>query len=590
MSIFCWHGIPFETKLFYLQKRLMKKQMHYSILFSILLAVVIANLKQPARSAEPELKKTASEAQSTERIKNIHVNAFINFKDSTERQKQVARFYNNRNNDLAWFKNGKLNKNGRELISRLEKADEEGLSPSFYNLQEIKSEIANLKLSEDENLYQLASLDLKLTNAYINFASDISSGRVDPGDLNVIWETNSKQKDFSAYLRKALENQQVAKSLTDLRPHHKQYVLLLKAYQKLSEEKNEGAWILPGKNIPTLEENDSVTGVIRIKKRLASSGYLVGKDSSYINSPVFDEQLTFAVKNFQRDHGLEADGVVGKNTLSAMNKPIEYRLAQIRLNIDRLRWLPDNIGDRDIIVNIPDYKLQYFENNELVHEMGVIVGKTTHYTPALKDTITYIVLNPTWNVPYSIATEEMLPKIKTDTSYLSRNNYKLVRGSYASNDVVNPASVDWSEITASNFPFSIIQKPGNSNALGRVKFMLPNNHSIYLHDTPADYLFNRNERDFSHGCVRLEKPFELAETILDGQMTPLEIRRILNSRKTKAIVLNKPVAVHMIYRTAWVDRFGNIQFRKDIYGFDERSMPILEKMSLPLVNKEINEF
>ena len=545
----------------------------------MLFAILIAYLTDaPAASSELEPKKTESEfPNSTARLNNIRINEYISLKDSTERQKQLARFYEKRNNELVWFNNGKLNKNGRELIHQLERADEEGLSGKFYDLPGIKSEINYLKLSEDETLHKLAALDLKLTNAYMSFASDISTGKVNPEDLNVVWETNTEHRNFSEYLKRAIENNKVEESLINLRPAHKQYKLLVEAHKKLSAKKNNGSWILPGNNIPTLEEGDSLPEVVHIKKRLSSSGYLVEDDSSYINSLLFDMQLTLAVKNFQRHHGLKADGVVGANTLAEMNKPIEYRLAQIRLNLDRLRWLPNSVGNRDIIVNIPDYKLQYFENNELAQEMGVVVGKTANYTPALKDTITYLVFNPTWNVPYSIATEEMLPKIKADPSYISRNNFKLLRGSYLSDDEINPDSVNWYEITADNFPFFIVERPGNGNALGRVKFILPNNYSIYLHDTPADHLFNRSKRDFSHGCIRLEKPFLLAKLLLESEMTSYEIDRMLASNETQTVVLDKPVAVHLVYQTAWIDDFGELQFRNDIYGFDRMSFSLLEE-------------
>lgn len=554
--------------------------MHNYILFSILFVLILGNYTVNNTVAEinnenPDVAEKSVE--TTGKRFDIRISEYIEFSDSKEReQTKLEKFYQKRGNKLVWFDFGKINRNAEDLINVLEESAEEGLSPEYYNLEQIKSKIEKRRLDKDTSLYNLATLDMLLTNEYVHYATDMSTGRVKPQEINVTWQTYPENTDFLDYLENALEDKRVAESLRDLRPAHAQYEKLKKAYKKLLKAKMEGAWPLPG-SIGAVEENDSGPEVVLVKKRLAAAGDLPQNDSTYLNSGMFDERLTFAVKNFQRNHGLEADGIVGKNTLEQMNIPIDFRLDQIRLNLDRLRWLPDEIGKRDIIVNIPDYKLKYYEDHRLTMEMGVIVGRTTHYTPALKDTITYIVINPTWNVPYSIATEEMLPKIKADPSYLSRNNYKLLRGSYLSDDVVNPNSVDWSEITENNFPFFIVERPGNGNALGRIKFMLPNNYSIYLHDTPADHLFSRQERDFSHGCVRLEKPFNLGEKLLEGQLTPMEIRRILNTRQTHAVVLNRPVAVHLVYQTAWVDDFGTLQFREDLYRFDRIALPSFRK-------------
>ena len=563
-------------------------QIHNYILFSIFFVMIFGHPAPVEKQVtfDESRRVPAKTPEITGEKYNIRINNFTEFSDSQEKgDTKLAEFYRKRGNKLVWFDFGKINRNALDLINILEQSEEEGLSPEYYKLKEIKSKIEKRRLDKDTSLYTLATLDLLLTNAYVDYATDMASGRVKPNELNVTWQTYPENSNFLSYLEKAVETKRVAKSLRDLIPEHEQYEKLKEAYQKLQKAKMEGAWPLPGE-IGVVQENDSVPEVVRVKKRLAASGYLPLVDSAYLESGLFDEQLTFAIKNFQRDHGLKADGIVGENTLAEMNITVDFRLDQIRLNLDRLRWLPDNLGKRDIVVNVPDFKLEYYEDYHLVKEMNVVVGKTTHYTPALKDTITYIVFNPTWNIPYSIATEEMLPKIKADPSFLARNNYKLLRGSYTSDEVVNPYSVDWNEITADNFSFFIVERPGNGNALGRVKFMLPNNYSIYLHDTPADHLFNRQERDFSHGCIRLEKPFELAEILLKGQTTPYEIRRILNSRETRAVVLNEPVPVHIVYQTAWVDNFEKVQFREDIYGFDRMALPVFTRKSAKLTSKQ----
>ncbi|MFW5831885.1 MAG: L,D-transpeptidase family protein [Prolixibacteraceae bacterium] len=564
--------------------------MHNYILISLLFVFIYFN-NEMQDSASPAATNPAKDVKAGVASKkyDIRVDKYYDFSDPKTERTDLEEFYNNRNNKLIWFNYGKyydLNENGRELLLALEKADDEGLNRDYYHFDKLKSDIERGGAEKDSALYSLAQLDVSLTQSYLDYARDIATGRIHPRHLNVNWEIFPDTFTFHKHLEKAVGRKEIAQSLKNLRPEHQQYDLLLQALKDLKEKKASGEWPVPG-TISSIAKNDSTPEVVLVKKRLAASGYLPKQDSAYINSGMYDEKLVTAVKMFQRYHGLEIDGVVGPGTLAEMNKTVDFRIKQVRLNLDRWRWLPNVIGERDIIVNIPGFKLEYYENNKLKQEMKVVVGKTVHYTPALKDTITYLVFNPTWNVPYSIATEEMLPKIKADTSFLSRNNYKLLKGSYDSDQVVNPNSIDWSKITPDNFPFFIVERPGNGNSLGRVKFMLPNNHSIYLHDTPADHLFNRKERAFSHGCVRLEKPFQLAETLLKGQITPHEIDRMLDSFETQTVVLDNPVAVHIVYQTVWVDDFGELNYRKDIYGFDRMSFSLLEK-SEEIAPKEID--
>ncbi len=491
---------------------------------------------------------------------------------------RVSRFYFHRDNEFAWLEDQGLNNNGKELVEQLRLSWKEGLPSEVYNLPEIQTELTKLKTEGNFSLTELHNLDILLSRAYINYASDLAYGRVDPKKLDVDWQGYPHKLRIEEYLEKAIAENNIAQSLQQLLPVHEQYHRLKNSYLHLLELNAAAAWPLPG-YLQVLKQNANSPEVVDLKRFLAATGDLYTSDSLYVHSTEFDTRLEFAVKNFQNRHGLKADGIVGKKTLAEMNKPLSYRIDQIRLNMDRLRRLPDDVYNRDVLVNVPDFTLQYFENGRLIQKMNVVVGKIKKYTPLLKDTITYIVFNPTWNVPRSIATEEMLPRIKTDSTYLSRNNYMLLRGSYASTDVVDPKTVNWSHISADNFPFSIVQKPGRTNALGTIKFMLPNNYSIYLHDTPANYLFDKTQRDFSHGCIRLEKPVKLAEEILDGQMTPEEIRHELILRETESVVLDHPVAVHIIYQTAWVDDSGKLQFREDIYGFDELSLPYLNSPS-----------
>ena len=261
-----------------------------------------------------------------------------------------------------------------------------------------------------------------------------------------------------------------------------------------------------------------------------------------------------------------------------MNIPLSDRLSQIRLNLERIRWLPDDFGENHIIINIPDFSFVYQREGEVIQEMNVVVGQNENYTPVLEDTLSTIIFNPTWNVPNSIATEEIFPKMLEDFAFMEKNRYSVLRDSYVSEDTIDIHSFDWSEVSRDSFPFFIIQHPGELNSLGRIQFMLQNQYSIYLHDTPADHLFDREQRDFSHGCVRLEQPEELALTLLQDQLPNDTIMKYMSEDEKKIIRLEEKIPVHLIYQTAWVDEGNMLHFRDDIYGFDEITLEQMQKL------------
>jgi murein L,D-transpeptidase YcbB/YkuD len=323
---------------------------------------------------------------------------------------------------------------------------------------------------------------------------------------------------------------------------------------------------LPG-DLPLLKQSDNNSSVLKIKNYLRATGDLKG-NRAYFRSTLFDDRLTKAVNSFQSRHGLKPDGIVGKNTLEKMNVPLDHRLQQLKVNLERLRELQEDFGERYIIVNIPAFFLEYYENGRLRLGMNVVVGDIENYTPVMQDTMSYIVFNPAWNVPAKITTRELLPEAQADAGYFEKNNYAVLKGSYTSKDTIDPQTVRWQDYSEDNFPFSIVQLPGKNNALGRIKFMFPNKSDIYLHDTPSNEAFRLEKRDLSHGCIRLEKPVELADILLKGQLTPEEIDDILDQEETKTVKLDNKVIVHLLYQTAWVDNSGRLQFRDDIYCLD----------------------
>ena len=303
--------------------------------------------------------------------------------------------------------------------------------------------------------------------------------------------------------------------------------------------------------------------------RLAATG-----DRPAAAPAVFDEGLAEALRRFEARHGLPADGRLDPETLAALNVPVAERIREIELNLERWRWLPEELGRRHVIVNIPTYHLTAFEDGRPALEMRVVTGKPESPTPIFSDQMTTVVFSPYWNVPPDIAREEVLPAVLNDPSYLAANNLEILRGT----SVISPESADWDDPEV-----RVRQRPGPRNSLGHVKFMFPNQFDVYLHDTPADSLFARLARGYSHGCVRVEKPFELAQWVLrgDAKWTPETIRAAMDSGDERHVALAENVPVYIQYQTAWVDGQGAVQFREDIYGHDAAQRRVLPARPAP---------
>ncbi len=461
----------------------------------------------------------------------LSVNKFVNLTDSTTWSASIDEFYRNRDYRPAWTDRKKVSKNGKELLQELELSENEGLHASFYRLDEIKKTISALEgsaIRKDSLPSQLATLDVTMTGAYLDYASDLLTGRVDPQKLNIIWQSYPNQTNLAEHLENAIQTGSIKKSLDQLKPAYEKYALLKKTFGELHAAGSK-EWPLPG-NLKTLKENDSGQQVVRLKKYLLATGDLQNKDSAYISTPRFDRQLSEAVRKFQQRHGLKPDGIVSNATLQQMNIPLSARIDQIRINLDRIRWLPETFGKNYAIINIPSFSFRYYENGQPGLAMNVVVGKNENYTPILNDSLSSIIFNPSWNVPSSIAKRELLPKQKDDPDYFSKHHYILLKGSYAGKDTIDPGEVDWDTVSEKNFPYFIVQKPGKDNPLGKIEFLMTNQYNIYLHDTPARYLFSKNQRDFSHGCIRLEKPEELAHLLLKGKHPQDSIRKWLSKK------------------------------------------------------------
>jgi murein L,D-transpeptidase YcbB/YkuD len=490
----------------------------------------------------------------------------------------VKRFYQRRNHHPAWLIGVNLTQKATEWMEVINNAEYEGLASYDYNFLEIQATHKRIKNAEKYGLAfpgLFAKLDVLLTHAFLQYTNDLLYGKINPEALNRTWQSPPEEKDLVVFLEESLKTNNIKERIKEVYPDHPQYKKLKNVLAGMLDQCKCNIFRVPHE-VPVLKQKDTSRYVLDIKRFLISTNDLNHAMALLDEPHVFDEELAFAVKNFQRRHGLKSDGVIGVNTLEEMNKDLNHRIDQVKTNLDRLRSMHSDHGEKYILVNLPEYKLRYYENDSLKEEMKVIIGEFDHPTPMMTDTLVYIEFNPSWNVPYSIASEEMLPKIKKNPSYLEKHNYLLFRNHYSHADTINPDSVEWQNYDKDNFPFHIVQEPGRYNALGTVKFIFPNNEYIYMHDTPSKYLFRESKRDFSHGCVRVEKPAKLAATILSStnSIKKDSIYRYIREKIPKKVYLHEIIKVYFIYQTAWVDEKNILHFRDDIYGLDRKSLSV----------------
>ena len=481
--------------------------------------------------------------------------------------KQTQAFYEKRDFAAAWVDEAKPSSQMDELIQALRDSAREGLNPDLYN-------VSMLERRRDEALKgfltdkgfdpkEAGALDVWLTYLYLKYASDTADGLSDLAHADPAWRIKTEKFDARAHLETAIANDSIKASLAELTPRAPEYERLRDLLVRYRAQQAKGGW----PNVPPmkLKPGQKSPHVGALAKRLAASGDYTGSIPTEGAAAVYSPELQEAVKVFQRRHGLADDGVVGAAVVAALNIPIEHRLDQIAMNMERWRWLPRDLGDRFILVNIPEMQLDIFEGTKVPLTMRVVVGKQDTPTPIFNDEMTHVVFSPYWNVPDSIAQGETLPAVLNDPSFLQRTNMEVVD---KAGNVLDPASIDLSDPAAYRFR----QKPGGENSLGLVKFMFPNQFNVYLHDTPADSLFERAARSFSHGCVRVEDPVALAQYVLRDQpeWTLERIREAMEAGTEKHVKLKTPIPVFLGYWTARVRPDNTVQFREDVYRVDAR--------------------
>ncbi len=490
----------------------------------------------------------------------------------------LAPFYEARDYQPAWTDEKGPRKQALALMGAIGEAGDEGLNPEDYHFAAISQSLDRLGYGRGSDggadAAILADLELLLTDGFLIYATHLLSGRVNPETIDPEWQANQREADLATVLERALSDDRVAGTLHDLLPAHSGYAMLreaLKIYRRIDVS---GGWVSV-QNGPKMTKGQRGHRVVELRKRLLATGDLRGGGSS--DGPDFDEILEQAVRRFQARHGLAADGVVGRNTLSALNVAVADRLGQIQVNLERWRWLPQDLGNRYVLVNLADFELEAVETGCSVLDMRIIVGKDYRRTPVFSGMMTYLVLNPSWHVPAKIAKLDILPRIRKDPGYLSREHFRVFDGWGAGATEIDPATIDWSNVIPRSFKYRLRQDPGPWNALGKIKFMFPNEFGVYIHDTPSRELFKKTVRTFSSGCIRIEKPVRLAEYVLAGDLkwNDEAIMAALESGQEKTVRLPTPIPVRILYWTAWVDPSGTVQFRKDVYERDGRVLEAL---------------
>jgi murein L,D-transpeptidase YcbB/YkuD len=519
--------------------------------------------------------KRTEEVQAEMQAQINTLKSTVYFKDNAIRsflKEEMETFYKNRNYKLAWMTSDQILPQADSLVQAIVQAPADGLEASNYEWEGIKTlqkEIFSGKKSKRDtlNLRKLVQLDFKMTASYLTYASHLLSGRIDPAKLDTLWITYSRKKDLAVHLQEAIGNNRIYTSLQELSPVVSQYKQLkrqLSLYRRIAKS---GGW-LSMENAKTVSTGASDESVKALWKRLGVSGDL---DTTASRTPVFNNAMEEALRKFQQRYGIKPDGKLNTETLAKLNEPVERTIQLIELNMERIRWSPDSLGNTYVWVNVPEYNLKVFSNGKTEKEMRVIVGKEFASTPVFTDTLEYVVFSPDWTVPSSIAKNEILPILQRNPDYLMKNNMAVYETWKESDTTaLDPSATDWSQFTPETFNYRIVQKPGPQNPLGQIKFMLPNDLSVYLHDTPNHTLFKRKERDLSHGCVRLEKPIDLAMYLLN--LTEEEVTEKINLPEPVIQKLPKKWPVQIVYRTAWVDEKGVLNFRDDIYGHDKKQL------------------
>jgi len=494
-------------------------------------------VQKDTRSADTSLAGDFS-SQSSVKFEPVQLDRFfIRYPSARRFKKDITEFYARRHYAFAWYDaNGQIEQAGY-LYNRVRNLPDEGIFDEVPYIHSLDSLMENTGVKDSVILLREEML---LTSMYFYFAEKAWSGLGSEQTQKMGWFLPRKQVDYIAWLKSFLQSPAAANDIRE--PVYRQYGLL-KAFLQKYKDIDQQRWKPIHMNRKSYRLGDTAEELGDIKKRL----YALGDLRVSAGDHLFDPDLAGAVQHFQRRFGLRDDGIIGGQMIRAFNEPIEKRIRQICVNMERSRWVPDSVRDNYVVINIPEFKLHMYNSDSLLWDMNVVVGQSVHKTVIFSGLLKYIVFSPYWNVPPGILKNEILPGIKKNKHYLATHHMEWNGG-------------------------GVRQLPGPWNSLGRVKFLFPNSFSIYMHDTPAKSLFGEDKRAFSHGCIRLAEPAKLALYLLrnDPAWNADKVNGAMNSGKEKYVTIKESFPVFITYFTAWVDRTGNLNFRDDVYGRDRR--------------------
>jgi L,D-transpeptidase YcbB len=521
----------------------------------ILTVALVAGMAAAACGDGKELEALRSAAVA-ELLASVSGDSVIRLSDGDTLRISAATlaFYRGRTGEAAWVGRKRLSEKGLAVHQAVGAAVDDGLPPVRYRHDLALDRMARLELSGDTALSDtmvvrtLADLDVLLTEGFNRMARDLVAGMLDPEEAGLDYRIVKDRAPADAILNRVLTGEAPADIVAQLRPAIPHYDRMRAALRTYHEAESRGEWPQV-RTDSTLREGGRAGAVAQVRQRLVdgvNTQEAALARAGAADPSLFDPDLARAVALFQDRHAIVPDGAVGEATARELNHTIADRIAELRLNLDRWRWLPDHLGDRYVIVNIAGFELEVVEQGRIIESMNVVVGQLTHQTPIFSDSIRFVVVNPYWNVPDGIMARTIQPAMDRDPTYLARHDMEIVDG-------------------------RVRQRPGPQNSLGRYKFIFPNDFDVYLHDTPEGHLFARTERAFSSGCVRLERPRDFARMLLrlQSDRDPDSLDPILATGREQWIKLDRPLPVYLLYFTAWAQEDGTVRFHRDVYNRSE---------------------
>ena len=505
----------------------------------------------------------------------------LRWPDFSDYSRLMTEFYQSYGYSLPWVRGMEPSAQAQQVIAILKNADQEGLFAEDYDGPRWGDRVAKLKpIAPQPSETDAVRFDAALTVCVMRYVSDLHIGKVNPKHFGFGFDIEARKYDLPGFLKKdVVDASDVAGILAQVEPPYPGYRRTIKALQTYLELAKE----YDGEPLPavkgTIAPGDSYPGVPRLIRFLRLVGALPPDANVPEDETIYQGPLVDAVKSFQRRHGRDSDGRIGAQTLADLNVPLKQRVRQMQLTLERWRWMPDAYQKAPIVVNIPEFRLRaYDEKFKIALTMNVVVGKAyDHSTPVFEEKMAYVVFRPYWNVPYSIAKAEYLSRIARDPDYLSKKGFEVVN---SRQEVVTSGTVT-SDVLAQlrAGKLFIRQAPGPKNSLGLVKFIFPNDYSVYMHDTPAQEFFSKSRRDFSHGCIRLGKPADLAVWVLrDNPGWNMDrVRAAMNGSATQQVNLAHRIPVLIVYGTVIVTEDGTVHFYDDIYGHDASLEEVLDK-------------